>query len=223
MKLKEDRLRTSTRKITIWFPMTFVLRRIAFVAIAFLLNPWPVFQLMAMSYITTAMVIYLLWFSPFEDNFYNRIEVLNEITAMLLLYFMFTFTDWIPSAGDRYNYAWLFIAITCANLGVHLFFLMKENMKRLHLKWIRYTNKKKSKQQKKKKIQKILRTRTASVSTKLEDIPEEASGNSRNEIEDLEANVDVLLSIESSDCDLGVIKSLNVVPMPNSERSHCDG
>ena len=129
--------------MSIWFPLAFVLRRIGFMVAAFCLASWPVFQLMAMTYITTMMMIYLMWNKPFEDNFYNYIEVMNEITAMLLLYVMFSFTDWIPDAGDRYGYAWFFIGITSLNLLVHIFFLMKENIKLVQLKYRKFMNKRK--------------------------------------------------------------------------------
>ena len=129
--------------------MAFVLRRIGFMVAAFCLSSWPVFQLMAMSYITTAMMIYLMWYKPFEDNFFNYIEVMNEITAILLLYVMFSFTDWIPDAGNRYDYAWFFIGITSLNLLVHIFFLMKENIKLVQLKYRKWMNKRKSKHSKK--------------------------------------------------------------------------
>lgn len=54
-------------------------------------------------------------------------EVLNEVTSILLLYHMFTFTDWVPGATTRYMLGWSFIAVTCTNLGIHFLNLGKNS------------------------------------------------------------------------------------------------
>ena len=87
-----------------------------------------------MFYVTTLMIIYLMWFKPFEENFYTGIEVFNEITVIFLLYFMLTFSDWVPSSEQRYDLAWLFIAIVTLYISVHLFFLAKGVFDNLRLK-----------------------------------------------------------------------------------------
>jgi len=103
----------------------FVFRRVLFIAASMGLTEYPVFQLQAMFYVTTVMIIYLIWYWPFEDNFYTMIEVMNEVTALFMLYFMLAFSDWNPSAELRYTYGWFFIAICMLNLIVHLFFLKR--------------------------------------------------------------------------------------------------
>lgn len=52
----------NTRKLSILFPFTFVTRRILFVTAVLTLNKYSYLQVMAMFYVTTAMVIYLKWF-----------------------------------------------------------------------------------------------------------------------------------------------------------------
>ena len=80
------------------------------------------------------MIIYLVWVSPFQSSIMNGIEVMNEITVMLLLYLILSFTDWIESASDRYFFAWFFIGFTCANLLAHLFVLLTASCSGAHVK-----------------------------------------------------------------------------------------
>lgn len=85
-------------------------------------------------YLTTAMIIYLVSFMPFADNFYNRTEVMNEITNLLMLYVMLMFSDLVPDPEMRYSFGWIAIGLFCANHSVHLFFLLGGLFKRVPLK-----------------------------------------------------------------------------------------
>ena len=111
--------------VSIFFPFMFVLRRLLFVGFSMGLSKWPVFQLQAMFYVVTTNIIYLIWYWPFQSNFFTLIEVMNEVTALFMLYFMLSFSDWNPSPENRYTYGWFFIAICATNLIVHLFFLVR--------------------------------------------------------------------------------------------------
>jgi len=82
-------------------------------------------------YLSTAMVIYLLWFWPFADNFFTRIEVMNEVTSILMLYLMLVFSDWVPDPEVRYTFGWVYIGVFCVNGTVHFFFLLRDLLKRL--------------------------------------------------------------------------------------------
>ena len=139
MDLKYDpEFQKNTRKVSIWFPLSFILRRIAFMAAAFCLSKWPVFQLMTLFYVTTAMIIYLMWFSPFADPFYTKVEVMNETTTIFLLYSMLCFTDWITSPEDRFNYGWFYIVVTSANSAFHLYFLCKGSLHKIYWIWLKH-------------------------------------------------------------------------------------
>ena len=98
---------------------------------------------MIMFYLTTAMIIFLFWNCPFEENFYTRIEVLNEVTTMFLLYTMLCFTDWVGSPEQRYEIGYFFIAFIILNISVHLFFLAKEVLYQVYLRWVKYLIKQK--------------------------------------------------------------------------------
>ena len=49
----------------------------------------------------------------------NRIEIFNEITLLVLSYFLFFFTDFVPSVYMRYTLGWVFISITVFNIAVN--------------------------------------------------------------------------------------------------------
>ena len=69
-----------------------------FTAVAIKLAPWPIFQLITAFFSTTALIIYLFWYWPFKENFFTRIEIMNEVTNLVMLYFMLAFSDWVPEA-----------------------------------------------------------------------------------------------------------------------------
>ena len=130
------------RQISILFPLFFMLRRMVFVGIAFMLAQWPVFQLVGQFYLNTLMIIYLLWCWPLETNFSTLVEVFNEVTAMWMLYFMLTFTDWVPDIELRYQTGWVFIGIFCLNLSVHILFLLKDLKDSIRDKYLKCKNRK---------------------------------------------------------------------------------
>jgi len=140
LKLEDGEDELYNRTIAMLFPLFFVLRRLIFCAAAVFLARWPSLQLLVMFYVTTLMVIYLMWFKPFEEKFYTFIEVCNEITVIFLLYFMLTFSEWIPSSEQRYDLAWYFIVIVSLNISVHLFFLGKGVFDSLRLRCKRCIN-----------------------------------------------------------------------------------
>ena len=72
------------------------------------------------------MIMYLGFIWPFRSDFLNYMEVFNELISLLLCYFMFCFTDWIPKADMRYNVGWVFIVVICTHLSVHLVSLIRQ-------------------------------------------------------------------------------------------------
>ena len=116
------------RKSGLLFPFFFVLRRILFVVSAIWLDHFVWAQMAIQFECSTAMVIYLLSYWPFEEDLFTKLEVLNEITTVFLLYCMLCFTDWVPGADTRYTIGWVFILITCTNLLIHLSLLAKNGI-----------------------------------------------------------------------------------------------
>ena len=69
----------------------------------------------------------MLYYQPFEEVKIFRLEVMNELTNIILLYHLFFFTDFVGDAEVRYQIGWSFIAVTAGNMFVH-FTLMVINM-----------------------------------------------------------------------------------------------
>ena len=59
---------------------------------------------------------------------------MNEITSLMLLYHMLTFTDWLPSAEHRYLSGWSFCFFICANMAMHLYILLGDQIKKCFTK-----------------------------------------------------------------------------------------
>ena len=79
----------------------------------------------------TAMLIYIGFVFPFESEFLNKIEAFNELAALLLCYFIFCFTDWIPEPEMRYLVGWTFCIGVCSHLATHLFILLRGSYSQL--------------------------------------------------------------------------------------------
>ena len=120
------------RKVSILHPFLFVMRRLVIISTAIWLAPWPVIQLIVAFFTTMVLVVYLLWWRPFERNFDNGIEVMNEMSSLLLLYLLMTFSDWIPDVELRHAIGWLFIGIICFNLSIHIYFLTRTIVRRIY-------------------------------------------------------------------------------------------
>ena len=72
------------------------------------------------------MLMYLGFVMPFRSDFLNYMEIFNELVALLICYFMFCFTDWVPKADVRYLCGWAFIGLISLHLSVHLTNLIRQ-------------------------------------------------------------------------------------------------
>ena len=64
------------------------------------------------------LFVYLQW--PFEDDRQNKLEIMNEVSTVLLLYIVYMFSDLIPDPEKTYMAGYFYIVILVANLSVHL-------------------------------------------------------------------------------------------------------
>ena len=148
-----DGLQLSTeenkRKSALFFPFFFVIRRLAFVFAVIYMKDFLWGQIMTMFTCCIIMVIYLNYVWPFVDDILTKLELFNEIISIMLLYVMFTFTDWVPLAETRYYIGWVFITIIVAHLMTHMFLLIADSV----------SNCKKKQKEKKYKARKALYTK----------------------------------------------------------------
>ena len=50
---------------------------------------------------TVGLVILIGWYKPFHSRFVNRMELFNELAALVTLYLMMTFSDFLGEAETR--------------------------------------------------------------------------------------------------------------------------
>ena len=103
------------------FPLSFMLRRLTLCLVIIF---WPEFlwgQLAIMMLTSQGLIMYILWFRPFESKFLLGIETFNEITNLFTLYLMMAFSDAEPNVETRNSfYGNSFIAVLIVYLTVHL-------------------------------------------------------------------------------------------------------
>ena len=90
-----------------------------------------ILQLALAVYIQIASGCYIILHQPFEEQLMNRLEVMNEVTTLLLVDLIFLFTPLIDSQVIKYNLGFTFICIFSICIAVHLLFLSIDITKQL--------------------------------------------------------------------------------------------
>ena len=92
---------------------------------------------------STALVILLGWFQPLDSTFANRMELLNELTTMCILYMVMCFSDFVGDPATRHMCGFIFIGVLGTFLAIHVYFIAVSIYKALrHLIRDRYYKKK---------------------------------------------------------------------------------
>ena len=66
------------------------------------------------------MCFFIGWFEPLESISKMRIELLNEATALVLIYILFCFTDFMSDVEVRSQVGIVYICTGLGNVAVHL-------------------------------------------------------------------------------------------------------
>ena len=61
-----------------------------------------------------------------ESPFMNRIELMNEVTILLLTYGQLHFTDYMTEPETRNLVGYIYIVVVLTNVGTHLIFLIRD-------------------------------------------------------------------------------------------------
>ena len=128
------------KKISVFSPIYFVIRRVTFVMIAMRYHKTPVLQLTLFNVLTAISFAYVGLFRPFESNLQNNLELLNELVSIILIDLCFLFTDLEPSTERQYKFGFVFIAIVGLCLATHIFFLFRDIVHDIKLKIKRNNN-----------------------------------------------------------------------------------
>ncbi len=76
-------------------------------------------QLFVQFFCCLLMLLFFTDVNPMNQPFLNKMEIFNELTLLILSYFLFFFTDFVPSVYMRYTLGWAFIFITVLNIAVN--------------------------------------------------------------------------------------------------------
>ena len=71
-------------------------------------------------------------------------EIFNEVTNLILVYHMLTFTDWVADPRMRYQLGFSVILCVLMNVSVHFTFLIASTIKKLRLNIIKKIAKRKA-------------------------------------------------------------------------------
>ena len=84
------------------------------------------------------MIFYLQLCKPLESRLAQRIELMNECTAIFLTYALLCFTDFVPSEETRNDIGYYYIAVSSANILVHFIVLVVETLHRVKLVFMKH-------------------------------------------------------------------------------------
>ncbi len=86
---------------------------------------------------TLAALAFYLWVRPFSSLYLNRIELMNEGTFLMALWFCFAFTDFAEGTETKSRLGWAFIIIVLLNLAVNffgIFYLIFTVLRKIYLR-----------------------------------------------------------------------------------------
>ena len=78
---------------------------------------------MTADFLITAMLAYFITFQPMKDYMNNAVQMFNEVAILLLLHFMFMFTDFNADPVDRHLYGYCFLYYVAALIAFNVLFL----------------------------------------------------------------------------------------------------
>ena len=107
-------------RLAIHYQLIYILRRMAFVLIAYYGDVHIVFQLMATMVNQVLMISYVAAARPFKDRALNFLELFNELTIMMVIYMLFLITDFCTETFVKNMTGYAIIYITIFNMAVNL-------------------------------------------------------------------------------------------------------
>jgi hypothetical protein len=135
----------------------FLMGRIFYVLVIILLQEWPEFQVILVTYLAVFQLCYLLYTMPYESAVMNIAELTNHIATWLIALLFFGFTDYVLDNERRYKNGWIVIylvgAIIVFNLLLNLGASVVSLVKKLRRKYFTLRHRKR-----KTVVQSLLRT-----------------------------------------------------------------
>ena len=73
---------------------------------------------------STFFFLYMIEAKPHKDPKQGKMELFNELTVSISLYFLFIFTDFCPDSTTRYQAGWAKVFLILTNLIINVSLLM---------------------------------------------------------------------------------------------------
>ena len=121
-----------------------MLRRLIMVILIIIFINYSYAQVMLITFTSSLVMIFQGWFSPYKDPIVNRLELFNEAMIVINTYFLFLYTDFVPSPEDRYTMGWANIGLLSIMVLPNLAFILIKSIRDLYhflrLKHLKYTH-----------------------------------------------------------------------------------
>ena len=85
--------------------------------------PW--LQIFTCLILAMVSMLYLIHTQPFKETLVTNLEILNEVTTLVLLYHLLCFTNFCPDVRTQVLVGYSFVFFLSANMATHVFFLLR--------------------------------------------------------------------------------------------------
>jgi hypothetical protein len=78
---------------------------------------------MVLVHSTTITMCFNAYYQPFVNKVLNYLEIMNEVTILILIYHMILFTDFVDSRSVQYQFGYSVCIFTVLNICINIIFL----------------------------------------------------------------------------------------------------
>ena len=117
------------KRTSLLYPFVFSLRRILLTIVIVVASSYLYLQLLSQLVVMTFQIWYLVTFKPFEEPLLQKLEIYNELTMIILVYCVMTFSPLNSDIeSNELSLVIVFLGCLCGNILVHLYFLCKDSL-----------------------------------------------------------------------------------------------
>ncbi len=107
-------------KIALMYNVFYMLRRLFFSFLIFVLKSYPYLQIQLLSIHCIPLIMYTFLCNPFNNSTITRLEIFNELSILLSSYHLFAFTPLVDSPSVQYHLGWSLIGVITLNIAVNM-------------------------------------------------------------------------------------------------------
>ena len=128
--------RRQSSVVSIAMPMIFIARRMVFAFSVVLINGDGATALLPILYcfeLNWVALEFIISAKPYENNKDNIMDIFNECTLIILMFFVLAFTEWMPhediNSVIKYTLGWVFAGIVFIYITIHFIVMIHESLK----------------------------------------------------------------------------------------------